>query len=153
MVQKQSQGVLVVLIVSLAAFALLAAGAYVWLGAAAAAENPAEALSGILTNLAAVGSITAGFSLAAFAAVMSRTKAMTILARDYGAGVRTIVILGQGVTVLAALACALGSGMPDVAMMRWLAAGAAGVLASTLIVTILLMHSILGWQEQEKYIS
>lgn len=153
MVQKQSQGVLAVLLVGAVVLAACAWAAYAWLGLAVTGDKPEDSFTDILTNLAAVGSITAGFSLAAFAAVMSNTKAMSTLSRHYGAGLRTIVFLGQGLAVLTALVCALGSGMQDAAAMRWLAAISTGVLGAAVVTTVLLMNSMLGWQARERYLS
>lgn len=152
MSQKQSRGVLAVLLAG-AGIAVVSAGVvYAGLGAVLTGDNPAGSFTSVLTNLAAVGSITAGFSLAAFAAVMSNTKAMSTLSRHYGAGIRAIVFLGQGLAVLTALVCALGSGLQDAGLMRWLAAVSSGVLMASVVTTVLLMNSMLGWQAREHYL-
>lgn len=127
--------------------------AYVVLGQVSPDDAGKEALGEVLTNLAAVGSITAGFSLAAFAAFISNTRAMEILAKHYGAGVRSIVILGQGTAVLTALVCAVSRGLPDPYTLRVVASCATGTLAATVVITVLLMNSMLGWQGKQEFLS
>lgn len=152
MASQNSTGITVISVAAGVVMATFGLIAYLLLGNAPANQEGVDALGEVLTNLAAVGSITAGFSLAAFAAVMSNTKAMSTLAKGYGPGLRLIVIAGQGAAVLTALACAVLRGVPDPVVLRIVGAAATGILAATVVITVLLMNSMLGWQSKEDYL-
>lgn len=106
--------------------------------------KPPELQAG-LTNIATLGGVTAGLSLAG-AAILSLTgRAVHDLVDKYGPWIRAILFGGYLVTILASFAAGLGAMFASWSGAPWIASGSASVIFGGLLVTALFINSAFRW--------
>lgn len=113
---------------------------------------PDEGLEKVGTNVATIGGIASGLSLAGFTTLLTNSKAMDKLSTQYGDSVRWILLGGYSFMVVSSLASGIAVGFADGFLPRLIIAVATGVISVGLIVTSLLINSMFGWISKEKYL-
>lgn len=109
------------------------------------AQVKAPELQTGLTNIATLGGVTAGLSLAG-AAILSLTgKAVHDLVDRYGRWIRGIVFGGYLVTIVASFVAGIGAMFSEWEGAPWLASSAASVIFGGLLVTALFINSAFHW--------
>lgn len=98
-----------------------------------------------LTNIATLGGVTAGLSLAG-AAILSLTgAAVHDLVEKYGTWIRAILFGGYLVTIVASFVAGIGAVFATWSGAAWLASSSAAVIFAGLFVTALFINSAFKW--------
>ncbi|MGF6835888.1 putative membrane protein YkvI [Paenarthrobacter sp. TE4293] len=98
-----------------------------------------------LTNIATLGGVTAGLSLAG-AAILSLTgQAVHNLVARYGPWIRGIIFGGYLVTIVASFVAGIGAMFPKWEGAPWLASSSASVIFGGLLVTAMFINSAFRW--------
>lgn len=98
-----------------------------------------------LTNIATLGGVTAGLSLAG-AAILSLTgAAVHNLVARYGTWIRAILFGGYLVTIVASFVAGIGAMFATWSGAAWLASSSAAVIFAGLLVTALFINSAFKW--------
>lgn len=98
-----------------------------------------------LTNIATLGGVTAGLSLAG-AAILSLTgKAVSDLVKRYGSWIRGIIFGGYLLTIVASFVAGIGAMFPKWEGAPWLASSSASVIFAGLLITALFINSAFRW--------
>ncbi|SEE24775.1 hypothetical protein SAMN04489740_0964 [Arthrobacter alpinus] len=98
-----------------------------------------------LTNIATLGGVTAGLSLAG-AAILSLTgSAVHHLVERYGTWIRAILFGGYLVTIVASFVAGIGAVFATWQGAAWLASSSAAVIFAGLFVTALFINSAFKW--------
>lgn len=112
-------------------------------------SNP---LGTVLTNVATVGGVASGLSLAGYSTALAGTRGMAQLRKRYGSSVKFILLGGYVCMVISCMACAVASGFDYSEAIRLLAAGATGIITSGLVITAMLINSMFGWDRTAEHL-
>lgn len=130
--------------VALSVLVIVVAGAAYGFGFLLIPVKPPEMQAG-LTNIATLGGVTAGLSLAG-AAILSLTgRAVHDLVQKYGPWIRGILFGGYIVTILASFTAGLGAMFSSWPGAPWIASGTAAVIFGGLLITALFINSAFRW--------
>lgn len=130
--------------IALLILTVVVAGAAYGFGFLLVAVKPPEMQAG-LTNIATLGGVTAGLSLAG-AAILSLTgRAVHDLVRKYGPWIRGILFGGYIVTILASFTAGIGAMFASWPGAPWIASTTAAVIFGGLLITALFINSAFRW--------
>lgn len=105
----------------------------------------AEALDSGLSNIAAVGGVASGLSLAGTAVLSLNSRALQALIADFGGWIRGVLFLGYSVMVVASFAAAIGTMFTSWPGAPWIASTAATIIIVGLIATAAMINSAFRW--------
>ncbi|KQR73202.1 hypothetical protein ASF98_22615 [Arthrobacter sp. Leaf337] len=130
--------------IALGVLVLLVVGSSIFFGFLLDDVEEKELQTG-LTNIATLGGVTAGLSLAG-AAILSLTgRAVSDLVDMYGPWIRGIIFGGYLVTIVASFVAGIGAMFPKWAGAPWLASASASVIFAGLLITALFINSAFRW--------
>lgn len=128
----------------LASLICVVIGFSIWGGFLLSGVHPEDLKTG-LTNIATLGGVTAGLSLAG-AAILSLTgSAVHHLVETYGTWIRAILFGGYLVTIVASFVAGIGAIFATWPGAAWLASSSAAIIFAGLLITALFINSAFKW--------
>ncbi|GAA4114479.1 hypothetical protein [Enteractinococcus coprophilus] len=112
-----------------------------------------EQMQSVLTNVATIGGIISGLSLAGFTFLLASTPGVRALIKKHGRLAHWMFLTVYSLTVLSCLACAFTSGMENFQLMVIVASVSAALMITGTVLTVLLINSIAGWEDREEILA
>lgn len=143
---------IVVLLVAFAVTLSLVAVGTAWILSAILPDPGLEELQIVLTNMATIGGIVSGLSLAGFSLLMAGNQGVKAMTSAYGGLVHWLFLSTYALTVAASITCAIVSGSQNFTLMIWVASISAALMITGVVLTALLINSIFGWIQSSEYL-
>lgn len=112
-------------------------------------ELEAEDVRAGLTNIATLGGVAAGLSLAGTAVLSLTGEGVTMLVQKFGSWIRGILFGGYAVMILAAFAAGVGAMFPKWGGAPWLISSTTAFILVGLIITAAFINTAFHWHHSK----
>ncbi len=135
--------------VALAVLVVVAVGASVWAGFLFTDLQADDTRAG-LTNIATLGGVAGGLSLAGTAVLSLTGESVSRLVKKFGKWIRGILFGGYVIMLLAAFAAGLGAMFPKWPGAPWLISSTTALILLGLTVTAMFINTAFHWHHSGK---
>lgn len=135
--------------IALVSALVVAVGVSAWAGFLLTGLQPDDTRAG-LTNIATLGGVAGGLSLAGTAVLSLTGESVSLLVKKFGNWIRGILFGGYVIMLLAAFAAGLGAMFPKWPGAPWLISSTTSFILLGLAVTALFINTAFHWHHSGK---